>query len=141
MQAREIRCEANHKEDTNICFIEVWIQPAYSRMNPTLLRKLIATAKSTYFLLSIIYIYMTIHPLGTRSLLQQTYHCSPQEDGGDCTAAGGDEGEGEGEGVREATTARARREAAVGVPPESIAVAGRCPWVCGRPITLVHFIK
>jgi len=29
----------------------------------------------------------------------------------------------------------------VGVPPESIAVAGRCPWVCGRPITLVHFIK
>ena len=129
MQAREIRCEANHKEDTNICFIEVWIQPAYSRVNPTLLRKLIATAKSTYFL------------LGTRSLLQQTYHCSPQEDGGDCTAAGGDEGEGEGEGVREATTARARREAAVGVPPESIAVAGRCPWVCGRPITLVHFIK
>jgi len=88
-----------------------------------------------------IYIYMTIHPLGTRSLLQQIYHCSPQEDGGDCTAAGGDEGEGEGEGVREATTARARREAAVGVPPESIAVAGRCPWVCGRPITLVHFIK
>jgi len=129
MQAREIRCEANHKEDTNICFIEVWIQPAYSRMNPTLLRKLIATAKSTYFLLSIIYIYIYI------------YHCSPQEDGGDCTAAGGDEGEGEGEGVREATTARARREAAVGVPPESIAVAGRCPWVCGRPITLVHFIK